>query len=144
MKKIIGMLFAIVTSITAYEKKQACQEAHTPLTRPLLFGNTEGTYCYYNHQENDSNFERCTICVQLTDADRQALKDALYQKYDTALHVKDIIPKLDPASVVVKILTDIDRKMVIEKNNPNGATVADVLALAMPKELPDNRQHFAR
>lgn len=144
MKNLLFILVIFVQGAFAYEKKQACQEAHTPITKTLYFENTEGTYCYTFYQERDGVLERCEVCVQLTDVDRQAIKDTLFQKYPTNMYIKDILPKLSPGSIVVKIITDIDRKMIIEKNNPNGATVDDVLMFAMPKELPDTRQRFLR
>ena len=143
MKKIF-ILLMVMQSTFGYEKKKVCQEAHTPIVKTLHFENTEGTYCYRYCQENDGMLQRCELCVQLTDADRQALTETILKPYPPNTYVKDIFPKLSPGSVVVQILTDIDRKIIIEKNDPQGATVADVQMFAMPKEVPDVRQRFLR
>lgn len=140
MKKLLLILFSL-NGLCAYEKKSECYDARAAIKRAPYFQNTDGTYCYQYHQA-DGALKRCEVCVQLTDSDRQAVKDALLKKYDSEVPMSTIMDKLNPDSIVVKIGTDIDKKMIIEKGT--GATVDDVLSIVAPKEVPENRQRFSR
>jgi len=143
MKKVLFITIFFLNSLLAYEKKGECYDARIAIKRAPYFQNTDGTYCYQYYQD-DGVLKRCEVCVQLTDDDRTAVKDALYKKYDSQVPMTTIMDKLNPDSIVVKIGTDIDKKMIIEKGNPTGATVDDVLAITKPKEVPENRQKFSR
>lgn len=143
MKKLfIAILFSL-NAVWAYEKKGDCYDARIAIKRAPYFQNTDGTYCYQYYQA-DGALKRCEVCVQLTDSDRATVKDALLKKYDSEVPMNTIMEKLNPDSIVVKVGTDIDRKIIIEKGTPTGATVDDVLSIVAPKEVPDHRQRFSR
>lgn len=144
MKKIfiiISLFF--LNNLLGYEKKSECYDARIAIKRAPYFQNTDGTYCYQYYQD-DGSLKRCEVCVQLTDDDKKTIKDALLKKHDSAVPMSTIIDKLNPDSIVVRVGTDIDKKIIIEQGNPTGATVDDVLSIVAPHEVHPHRQRFSR